>query len=258
MPDTTYTLRFWATNTSLGTQAWSAAVQVQTATEQHETVSPVAHYSFDVDFRDSSGNGNDLVVGEGSPSITTNAGEHCFGGGALDLVTTISDRSYLNLGTSLVFAADQPWSVAFWGRRRSGTDKRTGMVVGKISNTADFIWTPNNPSQVQGIRFRNSSGASADFGGFPDDNQFHHWVVVADGEGNVTAYRDNVSLGSLSKATTFALESVGQAYTGNVHSYNGQIDELYIYDEAIGTNTIDLLYRTNGDVPPEGTLLWVR
>jgi hypothetical protein len=258
MPDTAYTLRFRATNTSLGTQAWSGPVTVKTASAKPDTVTPIAHYSFDTDFRDASGNGNDLVIAAGSPSITTNVGEHCFGGGALDLASTTANQSYLRPGTSFVFAADQPWSVAFWGRRRPGTDKRTGMVVGKVSNSSDFIWTPDNPSQVQGIRFRNSSGGNADFGGIPDDNQFHHWAVVADGKGNVTAYRDNTHLGTLARTTTFAIEAVGHAYNSMVHSYDGQIDELYIFDEAIDTDTIDLLYRSNGKTPDEGTLLLVR
>ena len=257
-PNTTYALRFWATNTSLGTQAWSAPVSVKTAVAQPETSNPIAHYAFDTDFRDSSGNGNALAIGSGSPSITTNAGEHCFGGGALDLASTISDQSYLSPATSFVFAADQPWSVAFWGRRRPGTDKRTGMVVGNVGNRNDFIWTPNNSSVVQGLRFRNSSGGNADFAGISDDHQFHHWVVVADGEGNVTAYRDNTPLGAQARATTFLIDGVGHAYNSTIHSYDGQIDELYIFDESIDPNTIDLLYRTNGEAPPKGTLLLVR
>ena len=33
---------------------------------------------------------------------------------------------------------------------------------------------------------------NADFGSYPDDGQFHHWVVISDGAGTISAYRDNV------------------------------------------------------------------
>ena len=102
------------------------------------------------------------------------------------------------------------------------------------------------------------AGGNADFAGISDDHQFHHWVVVADGEGNVTAYRDNTPLGAQARATTFLIDGVGHAYNSTIHSYDGQIDELYIFDESIDPNTIDLLYRTNGEAPPKGTLLLVR
>jgi hypothetical protein len=70
------------------------------------------------------------------------------------------------------------------------------MVIGTPAGS-DFIWIPTNPSSAQGLRFRNSSGDTTDYDGFPDDAQWHHWVVVADGAGNIDVYRDNTSLEQL-------------------------------------------------------------
>ncbi|MDB4578924.1 hypothetical protein N9105_06415 [Akkermansiaceae bacterium] len=51
----------------------------------------LAYYPFDTDFSDASGKGNDLAAGLGVPTVTTTTGEHAFGGGALDLNSTISN-----------------------------------------------------------------------------------------------------------------------------------------------------------------------
>lgn len=93
-------------------------------------------------------------------------------------------------------------------RRRPGTDFRSGMVMGDASNNTDFIWTPDNPTQVQGIRLRSSGNTNANFDGFPDDGGFHHWAIVADGVGNVVSNRDNVLQSSVAMDTSFNITSV--------------------------------------------------
>jgi len=222
-------------------------VLVLATTSAHANL--IAYYPFDTDFADASGNKNDLTIATGTPTITSTAGEYVFGGGALDADSTVSTEEYLNLTSPITFGDAEPWSIAFWARRRPGTDMRTGMVIGDTSNTTDFIWVPDNPSQVRGLRFRSSANTNANFDGFPDDNQFHHWVVVADGAGNVSAYRDNVLLGSVAMTSSFSITSVAGAYSATTQSMDGQIDELCIYDEAIDAATVDNLY--NGQGPLE-------
>lgn len=208
---------------------------------------PIAHYSFDTGtiFTDSSPSGNDLTVAEGTPTITTTGGEFKFGDGALDLDSTTATKEHLDLDTPLAFTGSDAWSIAFWARRRSGSDNRTGMVAGDTSNSNDFIWVPDNPSQVRGIRFRNSSNNTTDWSVGPDDHEYHHWVLVADGAGNITAYRDNQLLSTQSTTTTFSITSVGHAYNTTTHGINGQIDELWLFSEAIDETVVGNLFATN-------------
>jgi hypothetical protein len=109
------------------------------------------------------------------------------------------------------------------------------------------------------MRFRNSSGTSYNNGtagdnAFPDDGGWHHWALSADGAGSLTVYRDNVSLGTVSAVTTFNATHVGQAFTSNAQSMNGQIDELYIFNEAIDSTTVGNLFTSN-TIPEPGSLL---
>jgi len=214
----------------------------------------LAHYSFDSGFTDASGNNNDLTIAVGTPTISTTAGEHVFGGGALDLDSTISNEEYLNLTSTITFGTGDAWSISFWGRRRPGSDDRQGMVAGNPGNTQDFIWLSNNPSQVEGLRFRSTSNQNANFDGFPDDGQFHHWVVISDGAGTISAYRDNVPQTAGSAAGDFNIISIGDSYTGTTHSMNGQIDEMYIFDEAIDSTTVSSLFTSNV-IPEPGSLI---
>ena len=204
----------------------------------------LAHYSFDTDFSDASGNGNDLVAGLGTPSLTTTVGEYAFGGGALDLDSTISNQVYLNLTNPITFGATDAWSVAFWARHRPGNDGRTGMIVGDLT-AADFIWIPRDGA-IAGLRFRNSASGNADYttppAGVEPAGVYHHYAVVADGAGNLEVFYDNASLGTMAMATNFDITSVGQAFNQATQSMNGQIDELYIYNEAIDSAKINELF----------------
>jgi len=217
----------------------------------------IAHYSFDSDFTDSSANSNDLTEVVPPPTsapttITTAAGEHMFGGGAADFDSLLSDAAYLELTSNLSFGASDPWSVVFWARHRPDNDGRSGMIVGDLTNR-DFIWIPRDGA-VDGLRFRNSLTGDADFTTPPDGvepaGDFHHFAVIADGVGNVEVYYDNVSLGSIAYDTTFDITSVGHGFNQNTQSMNGQIDELYIYDEAIDATEVSRLFE-GGDLGPE-------
>ena len=93
------------------------------------------------------------------------------------------------------------------------------------------------------------------FGGFVDDGQFHHWVVISDGSGMIEAYRDNVAQTPVAIANTFNITSVGHAFNNTIHSTNGQIDELYVFDEAIGADVVNSLFTNNVVPEPSSALL---
>ena len=181
-----------------------------------------------------------------------------FGGAGLAIDSTTSTEEYLNLAFPITFGGGDAWSISFWARRSSGSDDRQGMVLGDTSNSTDFIWLSNNPSQVQGLRFRNSGNITSDFGVYEpdgDDFAYHHYVVISDGAGNITAYYDGGDAGTLSASGAFSITSVGAAYNATTHSLNGQMDELWIFDEAIDKNTVDSLYTANVPEPATVALL---
>lgn len=210
----------------------------------------VAYYSFDSGLTDgaAAAGGGTLTPSGAGAATTTTASEVKFGGGAL----AMDGASSLAMATSISFSATDAWSVSFWGKRASDAGAASGMIVGSDGGGSEFIWTPDNSNVVQGLRFRNNGGGSADFGGIPDDAAYHHWVVIADGAGNVTTYRDNTSLGSIAIATNMTLNAVGTG-AGNANRYDGSIDELYIFDEAIDAGTVDSLFNSN-TVPEPGSL----
>lgn len=209
----------------------------------------LAHWSFDTNFNDSTSNNNHLTTGGSDPAITNTAGNVAFGAGAVDL----DGNDWLSTTSTISFGASDAWSVSFWGKRDAGAATQDGMVIGQEGSSGNFIWTPDNSSVVEGLRFRNTSGSNSDYGGFSDDAAYHHWVVVADGTGKVQVYRDKVDLGQENIATTFVIDAVGQAFNSAGQIYSGQLDEVYVFDEAIDSATVNSLHDTN-TIPEPGSL----
>ncbi len=221
----------------------------------------LAHYSFDSDsqFTDSSANANDLTTGGGTPVITTTAGDFVFGGGALDL--NKAENEYLVPASNFTFSDTASWSVSFWARRRLGAGVATGMVVGDNTTTDSFIWLTDNSTQVQGLRFRPVGvGTTVNYDyPLPDghDTDFHHWVVVANGT-TLTVYLDGSQFGSpqtVTGGTDFNINAVGSGYTGTNQIFDGQIDELYIFDEAISATTVNSLFTSNTIPEPSAMMV---
>lgn len=214
----------------------------------------VAHYSFDSDYSLTAGSYagtlSESESGGATVGISSAAADVKFGGGAASYSSGTGNAAFLALSADIEFAANEAWSAAFWVRRAAGSDQRQGMVAGDTSNSTDFLWASDNPSQVQGMRFRNSSNQTADFGGFADDGNYHHWVVISDGAGTISVYRDNVALTPQAHAGNFSINAIGHAYNQNTFSMNGQIDEFYLFDEAIDSGVVDSLFSNNAVPEP--------
>ncbi|BCX48666.1 hypothetical protein HAHE_25740 [Haloferula helveola] len=217
----------------------------------------LAHYSFDSNFTDDSGNSNDLTTGGGTPNITTTSGEHVFGGGALNLDK--ASNEFLEPTVDFGFSTTDEWSVSFWARRRPGAGAPTGMVVGDNTTTDSFIWLPDNSNVVQGLRFRPAGVGTSDNNDYATghDTAFHHWAVVANGSGELRVYRDGVDLGpsTPSGGTDFDIKAVGSGYTGTNQIFDGQIDELYIFDEALTSTQVSSLFSSNAVPEPSALVL---
>lgn len=220
---------------------------------------PLAHYPFDSDLRDYSGNGNHgtMVDGDEGPlltvlnnsGITNTLGEYQIGGGALNM-TWDKDSVAIPVGT---LAADgDGWAIAFWSRNAEVANNKGGMVIGNNTNITDHIHVDSG----SGFRVRQSSGANATFGLTTGDTLWHHYAVVVedrDSDGSfddVTLYKDGVYVNTVLNAagTGFSVTHIGDAYTNQFDfDFFGQIDEVYIYDQAITAAKVQELYGSAPD-----------
>lgn len=178
-----------------------------------------------------------------------------FGSGALNLDQSGTEE-YLTFTNEFNFDGSSAWSMSWWGKRSASALGSQGMITGTTGSSNDFVWTPDNPSVVQGLRLRDSSGTSLDYGGIVDDNAYHHWAVSYDGSGQVTVWRDNSVLGGGPAAFSgdILMQVVGAGTASKNNSFYGQIDELYIFDETIDSTIVGNLFNSN-TIPEPGSLV---
>lgn len=231
-----------------------------TATAQANVI---AYYSFDSDFTDASANNNHLTTASGTPNITTTAGQFKFGGGALDLNNSYANRNtipkaYLATTSDITLAAADAdgWAVAFWARNQEVAQNFAGSVLGS-TNSASFFWIDTNAST---LRFNNESNQAVAFGSQGEDTAWHHYVLVyedADGDSavdDVTLYYDGAFKATANNFSgSLKINAVGKGQSDNKYVFGGQIDELYILDEAIGAAEVTSLYTLN-EVPEPSSL----
>lgn len=208
-----------------------------------------AHYSFDTDYADVSGNaqhGELTDVGTtGNSGITSASGNVKFGSGAMNFS---ADRDFIAI-PSKTFASGSPYTIAFWAKKAPGDtgDAATwDMVIGQRDNANFFIALSD--ANGTGLRWRGSSSATerqADFAAIMD-YQWHHYAIVASGT-TITCYQDGVACGvATDKQTGFILDAIGEAYAAtNDYDFNGQLDEVWVFDEALGANAIKGLFQSN-------------
>ena len=202
------------------------------------------HHRYDGNFADSSGAGNGGTA-VGTAGITTDPAAIAAGTGALLLDG--ADGSYVSLTTPGAYGATASWSAAWWARRGElGANK--GMVLGTAGTTNDFIWLND---LFNGLRFRSSTGATLDFTS-PKDQALRHYALIADGTGNLTLYLDGQPAQTLTGNTSFAMNAIGNAFPTTTLHYNfqGSIDELHVYNTALGASQVQQLYNSEKPAPP--------
>ncbi|RYD32721.1 MAG: hypothetical protein EOP87_12330, partial [Verrucomicrobiaceae bacterium] len=224
-----------------------------------------AHWSFDSDLSDSSPNkrnGTLVDVGiAGNSGITAGPGTFKFGGGAMNFS---SDRDQITIPLQS-FASGRPYTIAFWARKTpgdTGDPALWDMVLGQRGSTNFFIGLGDTANPDTGFRWRSAGTTAdrqADFA-VPKDHDWHHYAIVASGE-TITLYRDGVVFGSASgKKTGFSFDTIGDAYNSSRNfGMRGQLDELWVFDEALDAAGISRLHDSNdgGEAPSTATRLRV-
>lgn len=218
-----------------------------------------AHYSFDTDFTDSSGNARHGTLSDtgttGNSGIVTSAGNHVFGGGA---ITLSADRDYVDVPLA-TFSSGTPYTIAFWARKSSGDTGQSAdfdMVIGDRNNTNFFIAL--NDVTGPGMRWRSSASTAdrqADFT-VAKDYSWHHYAIVASGT-TITLYLDGTLVSSDGgNLTGFQYNTIGEAYTTAADfDFNGQLDEMWIFNEALDATAISNLNSVNSTIPEPTALV---
>ncbi len=221
----------------------------------------LSHYTFDSNYTDSSVNARHGTLTDvatpGNSGITTTPGDFKFGGGALNLG---ADHDYVAIPSSS-FASGMHYSIAFWAKKApgdTGESAQFDMVIGEAGTNVFFLSLSDKADGATGrlgLRWRGSSTSEsarqANFNA-PDDTAWHHYAFIASGT-TLSCYVDGVLGGTVTGALTgFTFNAIGDAYlTSNDFDFNGQIDEMWIFDEALTPAKIIALRDTNNpDLTP--------
>ena len=218
-----------------------------------------AHYTFDTDYSDSSGNDRNGTLTDvgtvGNSGIVSTAGSYAFGGGA---VSFSAERDYVGVPLAS-FASGTPYTFSFWARKTSGDTGQAAdydMVIGDRGSSNFFIAL--NDQTGTGLRWRSSSNTTdrqADFT-TTKDYLWHQYAIVASGT-TISLYMDGAFVASdLNNLTGFQWDTIGEAYpNSNDFDFNGQIDEMWIFNEALDATAVSNLYTYNSTVPEPSSLL---
>ena len=211
----------------------------------------MAHYSFDADLKDSSGNGRHgslIDMGtSGNTTITTTPGTFKFGGGAMDFS---DERDYVSV-PFISFSSGEAYTISFWAQVDDAS-RVWNMVIGEESATSDnhFIGLNGETDSLRWRGFSQYHTRQAEFATGVNDSLWHHYVVVARGQKILTeilVYLDGKLVSSVSeKKAHLKLNAIGAAFAiADHYDFRGRIDEVWIFNEAIGAATVKSLFTHN-------------
>ena len=258
---------------SLGSPAVSLGVDLTVDSAVSLTNGVETHLTFDGNYNDVSGNGNDGQAG-GSPVFITGK----IGSGAIH-VNTIAGNvfNYVSVPTSTTFSYAGDFSVAFW-QKHTGLPNDLPMVGNAINSTYQLGWVLTEDLGRQ--------EASLDGGGFIifdpatgspiiNDGEWHHAALVINREleyaavyvdGRQAGFQSLDSLGDvlLGNLSTGNAIFIGQDPTGT-YGVSGEydIDDLILWGRALAAGEVQAVYTlgqagqsiSNGFVPETLTLL---
>ena len=217
----------------------------------------IAHYNFDSDLTDSSGNGHDLTAAGNAAATGAQA---AFGAGSLALDGTgdyaWSSASSFNFGTN-------NFSVSFWYRFNGAAANATFVGRGSSSDNVGFH-VRRDGTVVQGLLLDNTSLAATN--AQPASQTIFNHLVFQRDSGVLQLFVNgvqaagtgfsNADVSSANFAFSVGARNIG---TGGVASngvvyLNGSIDELWVFNDALGQDEVSSLYSANV-VPEPSTMI---
>jgi len=222
----------------------------------------VAHWAFEDDFLDSSGNGNDLTVAAGNPSFdaTVPAGGFSTKSAKFD---TSDGSDQLNNTSPNGLDFTSAYSVAGWVKTTTPASGKYHAILWRgVTGGNSDIEIYNAYSGKLTVAHNRSNGGSFDFIYYaepPDDTLCHLAVTYDSSEPTkkVRVYYDGVEQTHTYQTPDLAAPiataghdiSIGkldssEAWQANSF-YNGLLDELFVFNKTLTKTQIDSLIQTN-------------
>lgn len=216
----------------------------------------VAHYAFDGNANDSSGNGLHGTV-NGATLATDRFGQsnsaYSFNG----------NGNHILVSDSPLFAFGQnPYSISFWFNLNDTSTYQPFIGQwGDGHNERSFLAHYNYDNNGH-IRLHEEDGVNFNYSDLPhviSSGEWHQMSIVRELTGNTKIYLDALYIGSVANRFTIQ-DAVSPLFIGkdpNVsQSYSGLLDDIRIYDSALSENEIGDSYNgTNISEPGNYALM---
>ncbi len=215
----------------------------------------LAHWSFDSNLTDSSGNNRTLTASGGAATTALNSR---FGGGSLR-TDGVNDFVYRNDSAFDFGTAD--FAISFWYLR--GNNDVTDALLGQGSSIANDGYlaridgTTDANAQLQMILDDNGAYRAGALAPAGDNSAFQHVVMQRSGDllqiyvnGSLFASdtgNDNVDVSASGYAFAVGARNIFDNGTtaGQENFFNGWLDEIWVYDSALSQGEITNGYLRN-------------
>ena len=204
-----------------------------------------AHYKFDGDGNDSSGNGRNLTLTGTMPYVTGKIGQGCTPTGTNKF--TLANPSWLSSLSA--------YTVAFWCKDAGYNINEAAVSYGTNANTGSIVLYPFDTSNGNGFKaFANNVGNVLDLNtSKPATGSWQHVCIVVSSSSDAKLYVNGAleqtnTTNSMATAASLTHISVG-TYANAAQPYSGDIDELRFYTRAISSGDVTELYNYAGRLP---------
>ena len=214
-----------------------ATLYAETASSTISISGLQAHYKFEGDATDETGNYNGTASNITYNEYDGTATNLTYAAGQFGNAAVFSGNSYINTGIDP--SSFTKATVSFWFKRN-----------GVPTNSRHMIWGTGTSTDVFGIVETGSTIWIAHNTGttsFPVStfNSWNHIVISADSS-TFTTYLNGVLIDS-NKPHTFpsftrSISYIGRSSYANVHQTNGSIDQVRIYDQKLSAANVAELY----------------
>lgn len=206
---------------------------------------PVAAYGFEDSLNDSIGaHGPGMVVGS---RVNEPGGSVSFAAGVVGRALVLDGASGVRLPDNLI--RDHSYSLSMW-LNPSAVSQFTSALFGWATASSWISVVPRGPGAAQHtMLWSGTAWFDGTFNTAIPAGAWSHLVMVVD-EGALDLYLDGEPVGSMSNFPDVFTPAAATQFALGVNywdlPYNGRVDQLKIYDEAIALEAVQALYAEGG------------